>query len=165
MAVAPDYIDAKGRPRWRANDQLAERLKDLHDLLVIGGYPPDHAARYPKLAYAISRFPEPIGTVAAQGRLRAIPGIGPTVEGIVVELLATGDCAKQREPSDGYVPPPRTVLELTAVPGLGARIARTLHAEYGIDSAVALREAHAAGLLDTIPGIGPKLRATIAALA
>ncbi len=162
---APDYIDAKGRPRWHANDALARRLQDLHDLLVIGGYPPDHAARYPKLAYAISRFPEPVERVADDGRLRSIPGIGPTVERIVDELMRTGDCAKMREPSDGYVPPPRTVLELTAVPGLGPRLARTLHHEYGIDSRAALMEAADAGLLATVPGIGPKLRATIAGLS
>jgi len=122
--LTPDYTDAKGRPRWHANDRLGELLKDLHDLLVIGGYPPDHAARYPKLGYAISRFPEPIGVVAAEGRLRSIPGIGATVERIVGELIETGNCAKMREPSDGYVPPPRSALELTAVPGLGAKIAR-----------------------------------------
>jgi DNA polymerase (family 10) len=162
--LTPDYTDAKGRPRWHANDQLAEKLKNLHDLLVIGGYPPDHAARYPKLGYAISRFPEPIGTVAAEGRLRSIPGIGPTVEKIVVELVETGDCAKMREPSDGYVPPPRTVLELTAFPGLGAKIARELYAQRGIASAAQLKESEADGALDGFPGIGPKLRAAIRAL-
>lgn len=162
--LTPDYTDAKGRPRWFANDQLGELLKDLHDLLVIGGYPPDHAARYPKLGYAISRFPEPIGVVASEGRLRSIPGIGATVERIVGELIETGDCAKMREPSDGYVPPPRSVLELTAVQGLGAKIARALYTERGITSAAQLKEAEADGLLDGFPGIGPKLRAAIKAL-
>lgn len=163
-APEPDYVDAKGRPRWRENDRLAERLKELHDLLVIGGYPPDHAARYPKLAYAISRHPEPIGRMKDDGRLREIPGIGPTVQGIVTELIETGDCAKMREPSDGYVPPPRTVLEMTAIPGLGARLARALWQEKGIASAAALRDAEAAGALDGVPGLGPKVRAAIRAV-
>lgn len=162
--IDADYVDAKGRPRWHENDTLGERLKALHDLLVIGGYPPDHAARYPKLAYTISRHPEPIAQVKEEGRLRSLPGVGATVEAILTELIETGDCAKMREPSDGYLPPPRTVLEMTAIPGLGARLARVLWQERGIDSAASLRAAESAGLLADVPGIGPKLRAAIRAV-
>ena len=32
------YTDSKGRVRWHANDALAERLKELYDLLVIGNH-------------------------------------------------------------------------------------------------------------------------------
>ena len=157
------YHDAKGRLRWRRNDEIGERLKDLHDLLVIGGYPPDHAARYPKLAYTISRHPESIDRLHEQGRLRELPGVAATVAGILSELIETGDCAKQREPSEGYLPPPRSVLELTALPGLGAKTARALYAERGIADRASLKEALLSGALDDFPGPGPKLRAAIRA--
>lgn len=155
------YIDDKGRTRWRRNDEIGERLKELHDLLVIGGYPPDHAARYPKLAYAISRHPESIDELYATGRLTEIPGIAKTVAGILGELISTGDCAKTREPSDGYLPPPRSVLELTAIPGLGAKTARALYAERGISSLAELQDAVKSGALAGFPGLGPKLREKI----
>ena len=63
------YIDAKGRHRWRCNDQIAEKLNQLHDLLVIGGYEESHARRYPQLAYAISRHPESILMLHEEDRL------------------------------------------------------------------------------------------------
>ena len=161
MSDDAHYVDAKGRMRWRANDALGGKLQNLHDLLVIGGYPQGHAARYPKLAYTISRHPESILEMHAAGRLRELPGVAATVAGIVAELIETGDCAKQREPSDGFIPPPRSVLELTALPGLGARTARALYTERGIDSLAALKAALDDGTLDGFPGLGPKLRATI----
>jgi DNA polymerase/3'-5' exonuclease PolX len=157
------YTDDKGRTRWRENDALGEKLKELHDLLVIGGYPPDHAARYPKLAYTISRHPESIIEVHAQGRLRELPGVAKTVEGILAELIETGDCTKAREPSEGYEPPPRSVLTLTAVSGLGAKTVRVLYAEHGIEGLTRCREALASGTLPAIPGLGPKLRERILA--
>ncbi len=156
-----NYTDEKGRTRWRRNDEIGEKLKELHDLLVIGGYPPDHAARYPKLAYTISRHAESIDEIHASGRLRELPGVAKTVEGILAELIETGDCAKMREPSEGYIPPPRSVLELTRVPGLGARMARTLYAAFGIESLAQCRTALESGLLDGVAGLGPKLRLKI----
>jgi DNA polymerase (family X) len=155
------YTDDKGRLRWRENDEMGEKIKELHDLLVIGGYPPDHAARYPKLAYTISRHPESIEEVHASGRLRELPGVAKTVEGILAELIETGDCTKMREPSEGYEPPPRSVLELTRVPGLGAKMARILYAEYGITSLSQCQEALESGLLDNVTGLGPKLKEKI----
>ena len=155
------YLDDKGRTRWRRNDQVGEKLKELHDLLVIGGYPPDHAARYPKLAYSISRHPECIDDLLAENRLTEIPGIAKTVAGILSELILTGDCAKMREPSEGYLPPPRTVLELTAISGLGAKTARALYAECEISSLAELQSALKSGSLDGFPGLGPKLRERI----
>ena len=157
------YIDAKGRTRWRGNDAVADRLKDLHDMLVIGGYDASHAARYPRLGYLISRHPEPITDLYRDDRLRAIPGVGGIVETILREIITTGTCAKMTEPSpeSNYEPPPVTVLEMTAVPGMGAKTARRLYVERGINSLAALRDALASGALDDFTGLGPKLRQAI----
>jgi DNA polymerase (family X) len=155
------YTDEKGRLRWRRNDEVAARLKDLADLLVIGGYDPSHAARYPKLAYLISRHPDSVEEMYREGRLRAIPGIGGIVETILGELIETGRSRKTEEAGEGYAPPPRTVLELTAIPGLGALTVRRLYAEHGIDSLAALAAALDNGSLDDLPGLGPKMRARV----
>ena len=155
------YTDMKGRLRWRENDVLAERLKNLHDLLVIGGYDAGHAARYNRLAYLASRHPEPISRLHAQSRLSELPGVGKTVAGILSELIETGTCAKISTPGEGYEPPPPTVLELTAVPRLGAKTARTLYREHGIDSLAALQAALDDGRLDHVPGLGAQALARL----
>ena len=54
------YTDAKGRTRWRCNDEIAKKLQQLHEILVIGGYEESHATRYTRLAYTISRHPESV---------------------------------------------------------------------------------------------------------
>ena len=48
------YVDAKGRTRWQRNEWLAERLKELGEFLVIGGYAESHAVVYKRLSYTIS---------------------------------------------------------------------------------------------------------------
>ena len=147
------YTDAKGRVRWRRNDEIAEKLQQFHDILVIGGYEESHAARYPRLAYAISRHPESIYNLHREGRLSAIPGVGGTIAGIIGEFLETGTCAKLEEFAEHT---PKTVLGLTAIPGLGVKTVKMLYEEFGIDSLASLQEALDQGRLEGIKGIGKK---------
>ena len=152
------YIDAKGRHRWRCNDQIAEKLNQLHDLLVIGGYEESHARRYPQLAYTISRHPESILMLYEEDRLSEIPGISKTISGIIGEYIKTGTCEKFE---DWAKRTPKTVLELTKINRLGAKTARLLFQEHGIDSLASLAEAIDAGELDYVKGIGKKMKETI----
>ena len=152
------YTDEKGRTRWRLNDEIAERLKQLYDILVIGGYAESHARRYSQLAYVISRQAEPIDEMHREARLAEIPGIGETVAGIIGEYVDKGTCAKLEEFAEST---PLTVLEPTAIPGLGAQTAKTLYEEHGIDSLAALGKALEEGRLGKIKGIGKKSLDTI----
>jgi len=152
------YVDYKGRRRWRRNDQIAEQIKQLGDFLIIGGYEESHATRYSKLAHTISRHPESIVRLYKERRLGKISGVGGTIAKIVSEFLETGTCTKIEEWSKQT---PKTVLELTAIPGLGAKTARTLYQEHGIESLGALREALDNGELDGVKGMGKKTIETI----
>jgi DNA polymerase (family 10) len=147
------YIDYKGRLRWHRNDELAEKVKQLGDFLIIGGYEESHASRYAKLAHTISRHPESIARLQEEGRLGEIPGIGGTIASIIGELLNTGTCSKMEEWAEQV---PKTVLELTAIPGLGAKNIRTLYKEHGIAGIDALATALDTGELDGVRGIGKK---------
>ena len=91
------YTDTKGRTRWRCNDELADKLKELYDFLVIGNYEESHAARYPRLAHAISRHPESVLELKKSGRLTELPGVSAVIAGIISELLETGSCRKMDE--------------------------------------------------------------------
>jgi DNA polymerase (family X) len=161
--TVPDgsYTDEKGRIRWRRNDEIAGKLKDLHDYLVIGGYDASHAARYPKLAYVISRHSESVAVMHDEGRLKELPGVGGIVATILRELIETGATAKGTEGEYEFVPPPRSVLELTSLPGFGALLARRFYADYGITSLAELRTALDEGRLEDMPGLGPKMREKI----
>ncbi len=152
------YVDYKGRRRWHRNDQIAEQIKQLGDFLIIGGYEESHATRYSKLAHTISRHPESIVRLHKEGSLGKITGVGGTIANIVSEFLETGTCTKMEEWAKQT---PKTVLELTAIPGLGAKTARTLYQEHGIEGLGALREALDNGELDGVKGMGKKTIETI----
>lgn len=160
--MSDSYIDDKGRTRWRRNDEIAELLRRLHDYLVIGGYPEDHAARYPRLAHAVSRLPESLDTIRAEGRLGSIPGVGGTITTILEELLEQGTCEKMRLHGEESGTP-LSVLELTEIPRLGAKTAKLLYQEHGIDSLATLRAALDEGRLDGVKGVGVKMIETMEA--
>ena len=158
---AKPYKDAKGRKRWHRNDEVAAIVKQLGEYLIIGGYPEDHAKRYGQLAHTISRLPELIDTLAENDELNRIPGVGGIITGYIDEIVRTGTTEKFNDDQYG-TPPPLTVLELTSVEKLGARTARMLYQDHGIDSMKALCKALNDGKLKGIKGIGPKMIDTIA---
>lgn len=137
------------------NGELAARLRDLRDYLVIAGYPEEHASRYGVIARQIEGWGESVAEMRRVGRLEEIRGVGPTVRTYIKEILDDGVSSKELEYRDTV---PITVLELVRVPGLGARTARMLLKKRGIASANDLRRALETGALDSTPGVGPKKR-------
>ena len=141
------YTDQKGRTRWQRNDEIADKLRQLHDILVIGGYEASHAARYSRLAYTISRHPESVEALHREGCLVTISGVGETIAEIIGEFIETGTCTKLEEFAEHT---PKTVLELTALPGLGIKTVKALYDELGIDSRASLSQALAEGKLEGV---------------
>ncbi len=154
------YKDAKGRVRWIRNDEVGAIVKQLGDYLIIGGYPEEHAKRYAQLAHTISRWPESIDKISDANALDTIPGVGGVITGYLEEIIKTGTTDKFNDKQYG-TPPPRSVLELTKIDRLGAKTARMLYQEHGIDSMKALCKAAKNGKLKGIKGIGPKMLTTI----
>ena len=147
------YVDEKGRTRWRQNDALADKLAELHDFLVVGGYPETHAARYRQLARFISRHPERIDLIHAEGRLADISGIGASVAVIIGEYIDTGTSTKFEEFAETTPP---SVLELLLVPGIGVKTARALYGDHGLDSLARLKAGLVEGRLQGVKGMGAK---------
>ena len=154
MSEEDTYIDSKGRTRWYCNDAVGGKLKELYDYLVIGNYEESHATRYPRLADTISRHDESIEVMAKEGRLSSISGVSKIIEKIISELLETGSCSKMDEGDEYFSPPPRSVLELTKIPRLGAKTARTLYQDHAIDGLATLATAIENGSIRDVKGIG-----------
>lgn len=154
------YKDAKGRIRWVRNDEVGGVVKQLGDYLIIGGYPEEHAKRYAQLAHTISRWPESIDTICANENLDSLPGVGGVITEYLSEIINTGTTKKFND--DQYGPlPPKSVLELTQIERLGAKTAKMLYEEHGIDSLKSLCTQSKQGGLKGIKGIGPKMLTTI----
>jgi len=135
------------------NSDLARHLRDLHAFLVIAGYDEMHARRYLHLSSEIDSMGEEVEQLAVEGRLREIPGVGPSVAEYIKEILATGKSSKQAEWEKGV---PWSVVELLRIPGLGLKTAAKLVHQYRIHSLDDLRTALDNGMLTSAPGIGNK---------
>lgn len=140
------------------NSELAQELRDLRDFLIIAGYEESHATRYTLIARSIEKLPEPIQTLKNEGRLDEIPGVGKLIKLYIKEYLETGTCSKRAEWASQA---PASVLELVRIPGVGAKTARFLFQNYGIQSLETLKTAIEEGKLKDAPGIGPKTLATM----
>lgn len=140
------------------NAALAQKLRELYDFLVIAGYEEGHATRYLKIARYIEKMPESAEVMMREHRLTEIPGVGKLVAQYMREIIQDGKSSKQTE---WEATAPYSVIEMTTVPGLGAKTARRLFAEKGITSLAGLKQALEAGHLDDFSGLGPKLRQAI----
>ncbi len=136
------------------NEEIAQKLMELHTILIVADYPEDHATRYPRLAYTISGMEESVAELVAQKRLQEeIPGVGDIVATIITEYVETGTCSKLQEYASDV---PETIVELIPIPGLGPKTIKLLYQEVGIDSLLSLRLAIDEGKLKGVKGIGPK---------
>jgi len=136
------------------NDKIAQKLMELNTILLVADYPEDHASRYPRLAYTISRMEESVAELVAEGSLQEkVPGVGDIVATIITEYVETGTCSKLQEYASDV---PETIVELIPIPGLGPKTIKLLYQEVGIDSLLSLRTAIDEGKLNGIKGIGPK---------
>lgn len=144
-----------------SNDEIAEKLIQLHTILIVADYPELHAGRYPRLAYTISRMEESVAELVEQGRLEEeIQGVGDIVATIITEYVETGTCSKLDEYASDI---PLSIVELIPVPGLGAKTIKRFYDELGIDSLASLRTAIVEGKLNGVKGIGKKTIANLEA--
>lgn len=144
--------------RGVTNAELAQKLRDLRDFLIIAGYEPSHATRYTTIARTIEKMPEPVEDLRREGRLTEIPQVGKLIALYIKEILETGVSSKQK---DWEGQSPISVLELVRIPGLGPMIASNLYHGHGIDSLASLRTARDSGILAGVAGLRPKLLAAI----
>jgi DNA polymerase (family 10) len=100
---------------------------------------------------------EPAGEMSEEA-LMALPGIGKAIAGKIQELNATGKLAFL-EKLETEIPP--ALINLLAIPDVGAKKAALFWRELGITSLDELETAAREGKLHDLPGIGEKTEARI----
>ncbi len=136
------------------NQELAELFYGIADLLDMSqDAGPFEAIAYRRAARQLESLAEDIEDVARQGRLRTIPGIGPSIARAIEEYLAKGTMKKVEE-LRAKVPP--GLIEVMKVPGLGPKRAAQLWRELRITNLEELRNAIEKGRLRKLKGFGEK---------
>jgi DNA polymerase (family 10) len=135
------------------NQDIADLLLAIADLLEIRGDNRFRVGAYRDAARRIAALTDDLATIAAEGRLRTIPGIGEAIAGKVQEFLETGRLAYYDRLRQEV---PETLRELLEIPGLGPRKVRLLYERLGVRTIADLRRALADGRVAQLPGMGEK---------
>src|SRR3954454_3692895 len=142
------------------NAEIADALNELATLYELDG-----AIRYRVLAYreaarVIRQSPVSVAELAQAGRATELPGIGKTLEGKIVTLIETGEIPSAAKLKRKF---PVSLVEVTRVPGVGAKTARRLYDELGVSNLDELRAAAEAERIREVKGLGPKAEENVIA--
>jgi len=142
------------------NAEIAAALEELGILYELDGAVKYRVLAYSTAAKAIRESPVSVAELAAQGRATEIPGVGKTLAEKIDALLETGEIPAAVKLKAKFPP---TLIEVTRVPGVGARTAKRLFDELGIASLEDLKAAAKAEEVRDVKGLGPKAEENILA--
>lgn len=133
------------------NSDVASLLYDISELLEIKGENPFKIRAYTKAARAIEGMVEDIEKVAAEKRLKEIPGVGESIAEKIGEYLTSGKIEFYEELLKTV---PRELQELLKIPGIGPKTVQFLYSELGIKSTDELEKAARHHMLRRLKGFG-----------
>jgi len=135
------------------NREIARIFDNIADMLEIKGEIVHRVLSYRRAAEAIRETPQDLQTLAAEGQLQTIPGIGKTLAEKIEELLERGTVDLYERLKAEI---PLGVLDILHISGVGPKRAKRLWQELGITSIEQLEEAAKAGKLRAMSGMGAK---------
>jgi DNA polymerase (family 10) len=142
------------------NAEIAAALDELSVLYELDGAVKYRVLAYSTAAKAIRESPVSVAELAGEGRATEIPGVGKTLAEKIDALLEGGEIPAAAK-LKAKLPP--TLVEVTRVPGLGAKTARRLFDELGIASVEDLKAAAEAERIRELKGLGPKVEENVLA--
>lgn len=157
----PDDDGAHGGevvPSLLSNAVVARHFQTVADYLALDGATVYRTLAYQRAADTFRDNPTSVVRLAAEGRLRDLPGVGEAIEARVRELVDTGTMRILEELRAKF---PETVLELMRLPGVGPKTARRLYETIGVADLDDLRLALDTGDLLKVPGMGEKTRSNL----
>jgi DNA polymerase (family 10) len=137
-----------------SNAAIADALEELGDLYELDGAIVHRVLAYRTAARSVRDASLSVAALAREGRASELPGIGATLQEKILALVDTGSIPAAERLRAQFPP---GLVAVTRLPGLGAKRARLLHSELGVDSLEKLREAAVAQRIRTVRGLGPKL--------
>jgi DNA polymerase (family X) len=135
------------------NREIAELFERIADALEVKGETGFKVVAYRKGARILQDMAEDVETVAREGRLESVPGIGEGLAKKIREYLETGTMAKLAEAMKGL---PESLLGLLEIQGLGGKTVHLMHEKLGVKDIDGLKRAIADGSLAGLFGMGEK---------
>ena len=135
------------------NAAIGAMLDAMGDLLEVAGEDKFRYLSYHKAAHAVRAWPEDLSTLAEEGRLTDIPGVGKKLAVSIGQILETGSFPEYEAVKASFEP---TLVRIMDIPGVGPKRARLLYEQVGVKSIDDLEAALQQGRLVGLPGFGEK---------
>src|SRR4051812_18946390 len=142
------------------NAEIAAALEELGVLYELDGAVKYRVLAYSTAAQAIRESPVSVADLAAAGRATEIPGVGKTLAEKIEALLETGEIPAAAKLKAKFPP---SLIEVTRIPGLGAKTARRLFDELQIATLDDLKDAAEDERIREVRGLGPKVEENVLA--
>src|SRR5689334_10336196 len=142
------------------NAEIADALIELGTLYELDGANRFRVIAYKEAARVIRQSPVSVGDLAVAGKATELPGIGDTLQEKIVALVQTGEIPAAAKLKAKF---PASLIEVTRIPGMGAKTVRKLYDELGIASLEDLREAAEGQRIRAVKGLGPKAEENVLA--
>jgi DNA polymerase (family 10) len=135
------------------NAQIAAAFEELADLYELDGAVQYRVIAYRNAARTVRDSSVSVMQLARDGKVTELPNIGKTLEEKLIALDETGDIPSSVKLRAKI---PVGLISIMRLPGFGAKRARKLYDEIGVDSLDALRAAVEDGSLKELRGFGVK---------
>jgi len=135
------------------NIEVAKILNQIADILELKEENIFRIRSYRRSAQTIQGLPERIETIAREGNLEDIPGIGKNIAWKITEIIKTGKC---RLYNDLLKTPEAKLIEMMNIPGLGPKLSRQLYKKLNITDINQLEKAAKKGKLSNLERLGEK---------
>jgi DNA polymerase (family X) len=142
------------------NAEIAAAFDELAVLYELDGAVKYRVLAYSTAAKAIRESPVSVAELATAGRATEIPGVGKTLAEKIDALLAKGEIPSAVKLKAKFPP---TLIEVTRVPGLGAKTAKRLFDELEVSSLEDLKTAAEGERIRDVKGLGPKVEENVLA--
>jgi DNA polymerase (family X) len=140
------------------NAEIAAALRELGILYELDGADRFRVQAYREAARTVAESPVSIEQLADEGRLTELPAVGKTLAEKIETLIETGSIPSADKLKAKF---PATLVEVTRVPGLGAKTARRIYEELGVENLTQLKEAAEQGRIAGMRGLGAKKEESI----
>ena len=141
------------------NVWIARALADVASLLEIQGANPFRVRAYTNAARTIRDFPDSLEELVSDGAdLTELQGVGKEIARHIETLETQGEILLFREVAYDV---PVTLLEITRLPGIGAKKVKTLWQELDVTSVDDLVAAAKEGRVAGLPGFAEKTQQKI----
>ncbi len=140
------------------NAEIAAAFSELATLYELDGANRYRVLAYKEAARVIRDCPHSVAELAREGRATELQGVGETLQTKIVFLLDDGEIPSAVKLKKKF---PATLVEITRLPGIGAKTVRKMYDELGVATLDDLRAAAAEHRLRGVKGLGEKLEENV----